>query len=187
MRLGTRSRLLQSARRHFARDGYATATVRDIAADAGVNVALINRYFASKEGLFEASIVGAAEEFKRQEFFDMPLDRILATIISEATTEPDGDTALKLMLLLRSSGDEGADAIRRRTFEGFSQRIAISAGVSADDPRFESTVLGAQILLAATVGISVLRSSTGVEPLSSASEHELAEPMGRLLDALLPG
>src|SRR5687768_16792368 len=52
----TRRRLLEAARRRFARDGYATSTVRDIADDAGVNVALISRYFTSKEGLFEACL-----------------------------------------------------------------------------------------------------------------------------------
>src|ERR1700744_3072446 len=50
----TRQRLLQAARQRFAQDGYAATTVRDIAMEAGVNVALINRYFTSKEGLFEA-------------------------------------------------------------------------------------------------------------------------------------
>ena len=45
----TRRLLLSSARRRFAQDGYSATRVRDIAADAGVNVALINRYFSSKE------------------------------------------------------------------------------------------------------------------------------------------
>ena len=38
-------------------------TVRQVADDAGVNVALISRYFSSKEGLFEACLRSAAESF----------------------------------------------------------------------------------------------------------------------------
>ncbi len=182
----TRHLLLQAARRHFARDGYTTTTVRDIATEAGVNVALINRYFQSKEGLFEACIIEAAEDFKRPDFLGMPLGRILTLIIHELATEPDGDTALKLMLLLRSSGDVQADGVRRRALENFSQRIAISSGVDPKSPEFTSTVLRAQIALAATIGISVLRTSTGVEPLTSATEDDLAEPMARILATLLP-
>lgn len=182
----TRQLLLQAARRHFARDGYTSTTVRDIATEAGVNVALINRYFQSKEGLFEACIMTAAEDFKRPDFDGMPLDRILITIIRELAAEPDGDTALKLMLLLRTSGDATADGVRRKTLENFSQRIAISAGVERDSPNFERTVLRAQIALAATIGISVLRSSTAVEPLTSATEDDLAGPMSELLETLLP-
>ena len=58
----TRQLLLDAARRRFARDGYAATTVRDIADDAGVNVALISRYFDSKEGLFEACLAAAVDE-----------------------------------------------------------------------------------------------------------------------------
>ena len=183
----TRQLLLHAARRHFARDGYTTATVRDIATEAGVNVALINRYFHSKEGLFEACIIDAAEDFKHPDFLGMPLDRILLAIIRSLATDPEGDTALKLLLLLRTSGDEQADAIRRKTLESFSQRIAVTAGILPDSPDFTRTVLHAEIALAATIGIAVLRSSTGVEPLTSASEDDLAEPMAKLLAILLPG
>src|SRR6185312_9822540 len=52
----TRAALLAAARLRFARDGYEATNLRDIAADAGVNVALIPRYFGSKEGLFQAAV-----------------------------------------------------------------------------------------------------------------------------------
>jgi AcrR family transcriptional regulator len=50
----TRAAIIQAATRLFARDGYEQVGVRDIAADAGVDPALVNRYFGSKEGLFVA-------------------------------------------------------------------------------------------------------------------------------------
>jgi AcrR family transcriptional regulator len=48
----TRKAILASAKIHFARSGYEGAYLRDIAVDAGVDAALINRYFGCKEGLF---------------------------------------------------------------------------------------------------------------------------------------
>ncbi len=57
----TRNLLLTAARSRFAANGYTATTVREIADDAGVNVSLISRYFSSKEGLFEACLLGAAD------------------------------------------------------------------------------------------------------------------------------
>jgi len=52
----TRAAILNAARLHFAQSGYDRAPLRDIAADAGADVALIKRYFGGKEGLFEAAL-----------------------------------------------------------------------------------------------------------------------------------
>src|SRR6266704_4328400 len=52
----TRAALLAAAQLRFARNGYEATNLRDIAADAGVNVALIPRYFGSKEGLFQTVV-----------------------------------------------------------------------------------------------------------------------------------
>ena len=48
----TRSAIFEAATRRFAYQGYEHAGVREIAADAGVDAAMVNRYFGSKEGLF---------------------------------------------------------------------------------------------------------------------------------------
>ena len=53
----TKSVILAAAKRAFTAKGFDAAGVRDIAADAGVNIALINRYFGSKEGLFMEAVV----------------------------------------------------------------------------------------------------------------------------------
>jgi AcrR family transcriptional regulator len=52
----TQKAILAAARKHFARSGYEGALLRDIAADAGADAALINRYFGGKDGLFQAVI-----------------------------------------------------------------------------------------------------------------------------------
>lgn len=48
----TRAAILAAAKLQFARLGYDRAVLRDIAAEAGADVALIKRYFGGKEGLF---------------------------------------------------------------------------------------------------------------------------------------
>jgi AcrR family transcriptional regulator len=48
----TRAAILDAAKSQFARLGYDSAALRDIAGEAGVDVALIKRYFGGKEALF---------------------------------------------------------------------------------------------------------------------------------------
>lgn len=52
----TRGRILEAARQRFAADGYERATIRAIAADAGIDPSLVMRYFGSKQGLFVAAV-----------------------------------------------------------------------------------------------------------------------------------
>lgn len=52
----TRAAILAAAKAQFARLGYDRTALRDVAADAGVDVALIKRYFGGKEGLFTEAL-----------------------------------------------------------------------------------------------------------------------------------
>jgi AcrR family transcriptional regulator len=61
-----RERILRSAGREFAERGYNAATVRDICAAAGVNVAAVNYYFGDKRRLYIESVKHAHEERVRQ-------------------------------------------------------------------------------------------------------------------------
>src|SRR5699024_8384844 len=49
-------RLLEAAREQFSSRGFRGVTMRSIAAQAGVDVALISRHFGSKDGLFAAAV-----------------------------------------------------------------------------------------------------------------------------------
>jgi AcrR family transcriptional regulator len=51
-----RTRLLEAAGEIFAEQGYESATIRDISARAGANVAAVNYYFRDKLGLYKAVI-----------------------------------------------------------------------------------------------------------------------------------
>ena len=52
----TRAAILEAAQAQFAQLGYDRAALRDIAAEAGADVALIKRYFGGKEGLFTEAL-----------------------------------------------------------------------------------------------------------------------------------
>jgi AcrR family transcriptional regulator len=182
---GTRQALLDAARRRFARDGYSSTTVRDIAQDAGVNVALISRYFDSKEGLFEACLTHTAKEMGRERPDDITVDKLVQSILRRVTDAPEGELTLQLLLLLRSSGDERADGIRRSTIEQFAERMASAGRPAGDGYTHDQAVLRAQLVMATALGMTLLRASSGVEPLSSAKTDDLLAPLSEMVEALL--
>src|SRR6266702_2812366 len=51
----TKARILAAARKHFAAYGYERTTIRAIAGEAGIDPALVMRYFGNKEKLFAAA------------------------------------------------------------------------------------------------------------------------------------
>ena len=145
-------------------------------------MALINRYFSSKEGLFAACLDSAVAELRREE--PVGLGELGATIahrLAGATTADQLPEAL--LLLLRSAGDERIDALRRDVLRQMSERLAAVAGSPGD----EATLLRAEILLAASLGITMVRASLGVQPLAAATEDDLTGPLSDLVRALLPG
>jgi len=62
----TRNALLDAAQRVMLREGYAAATTRKVAGEAGVNSALVSYYFDSLDGMFvELFRRGAEQSFER--------------------------------------------------------------------------------------------------------------------------
>ena len=62
---GTRERLLETASHLFAEKGYASTSVREIVARAGVSKPVLYYYFQSKEGLYYAILKWGAEVQKK--------------------------------------------------------------------------------------------------------------------------
>lgn len=54
--LSTEQKIIIAARQVFTKKGYAATRTRDIAEEAGINLALLNYYFKSKENLFKIII-----------------------------------------------------------------------------------------------------------------------------------
>lgn len=181
----TRQLLLEAARQRFARDGYAATTVRDIASDAGVNVALINRYFTSKEGLFESCLTRVVEDLNRSDVEDESIDQMIAYMVDQVVDSVSGEHPLQLLMLLRSSGDEAADRIRRNTLDSFTERMATVAGWRQGKPETEHLVLRAQVALSAALGIVLLRAASQAEPLTSGGMSELTTALDDIFRTLL--
>jgi AcrR family transcriptional regulator len=64
--LATQARILDSARRVFARHGYAAGTTNRIAADAGISVGSLYQYFPNKDALLAALVREHIEEGTRE-------------------------------------------------------------------------------------------------------------------------
>lgn len=121
----TRERLVHAARQAFAERGFERTTVRKIAADAGVNPALINRYFGGKEQLFAEAVsididfpdlsgVGRADLGRRlvEHFFQRwegdPQDDHLRGLVRAAVTNDEAAARIRTILT-----DQVAAMVRR--------------------------------------------------------------------------
>ena len=51
-----KDQIIASAQKLFALRGYDATSIRDICQDADVNVAMVNYYFGSKEGMFREMV-----------------------------------------------------------------------------------------------------------------------------------
>ena len=63
--LQTRARILDAAERVFAARGFDAATIRDIAAEAGVQAGLVHHHGRGKAALFHQTVARRAEELSR--------------------------------------------------------------------------------------------------------------------------
>jgi len=108
----TRETILNAARTVFTLRGYDGCGIREIASEAGVNVALINRYFGSKLGLFSEAVLCDAEF---DALLSMPLDQmadILSVLLTtKPLTKPDFDITLAILRSVsNSAATEAASA-----------------------------------------------------------------------------
>lgn len=77
---GTRERLIEAAGRVFADRGFGHATVREICAEAGANLAAVNYHFRDKAGLYSAVIAQA-------QVGHGPMGRVRSEVVAGATPE----------------------------------------------------------------------------------------------------
>jgi AcrR family transcriptional regulator len=59
----TEEKIKLAARKVFHQKGFSASKTRDIAEEAGINLALLNYYFRSKEGLFSVVMLETFQEF----------------------------------------------------------------------------------------------------------------------------
>ncbi|OBF54135.1 TetR family transcriptional regulator [Mycobacterium sp. 852002-50816_SCH5313054-b] len=160
----TRNRLLEAARQQFLQHGYRGTSLRSIAAQAGVDVMLIRRYFGSKQELFTAATdvsdnVPAARRAADDAVGQLLIDRVL---------QARRDIDAPLFALLRSSGDPEVVARLNLQIEtGLTRNLA--KRITAENPRIRADMVTALLL-----GIGVQRVLLQKKPLAGARDDDIA-------------
>jgi AcrR family transcriptional regulator len=94
----TEEKIKEAARKVFTQKGYAATRTRDIAEESGINLALLNYYFRSKEKLFEIVmaekmqiLLGVLMPVLNDPTTDLPtkIDRIVNNYIDMLIKHPD--------------------------------------------------------------------------------------------------
>ena len=159
----TRAALLDAATELFAERGFDRTTVRDIAAHAGVNQALLFRYFGSKDALYAAVMAGQGQELLATEEPGRLLETVLRRILEKAPRPADH----LLFMALRSEGiDSAAAEIRKQLGDDYIRVLRTLTDAEDGDLR-------AELVLAWVTGISMVRATSAKEPLKSADPEEI--------------
>jgi AcrR family transcriptional regulator len=94
--VASRSAILTAAQSLFAERGYVQAGVRDIAASAGINSALVGRYFGTKAQLFRAALETALDMSFLQKTSHANLGKRVVRLFSATQSVP---SPLRMMIL----------------------------------------------------------------------------------------
>lgn len=170
----TARELLEAARVRFARDGFDRTSIRDIAADVGVDQALVIRYFGSKERLFSAA---SSPEPKTYGIFAGPPDELAERLLDWVISIEGAGGESQFVTLLRSSSDEAAIDLLRGRMASFTKQLA--AGIDAADAELRADLIASWLL-----GIAVMRRIVRKPPLQDATPGQLAPYFLPAIDAV---
>jgi AcrR family transcriptional regulator len=175
----TRSAILEAATRRFACQGYQHAGVREIAADAGVNAAMVNRYFGSKEGLF-AEVVELAFDIRSLVDGDRAtLAERLAHRVVYGRDDTAADRRIPLLLMLRSATEPQAAGLIRASLE---RNLLRPLAEHLEGP--DAGVRAAMVISLCT-GFSMLHQMLRPQALAEAQQEELVVLLKESLAACL--
>lgn len=181
---GTREAIVEAARGAFAQVGYDRATIRDIAAAAGVDPALVHHYFHDKEGLFIAAM-------------ELPFDpETILAAVTDGDPERTGERLASLLLLLwdntetrspllglvRSavSNEQAATMLREFVTAAIFTRVAKELGMP--DAPLRASLVASQIF-----GLVIARYVVRIEPLASAPRETLVPALAGTIQRYLTG
>jgi AcrR family transcriptional regulator len=179
----SKQRIVDAARDSFMRDGYERATVRGIAGDAGVDVAMVYYFFGNKEGLFSASVLTGPEH---------PLHQ-LATLLDESTEDigarlarrflehwDEGGVFEPLLTLWRSASiHPQARTVLHDALAGpMADRVAAEFGVADAELRVE-------MVATHLMGLAFARYQLKIEPIASTPVEDVVTWLGPTLQRYL--
>jgi AcrR family transcriptional regulator len=181
----TRQVILEAARTTFAELGYAGASVRRIAAAAGVDAALVHHYFGSKEKLF-LSTVEVPIDLPRvlggigADGIDGLGERLIRTILGVWESPAGASIGAALRTAL-------ADPARARMLREFLVPQIVGPLLGPLHLPAQEVELRAGLLMTQVLGVITGRYLLAVEPLASLSVDELAVNVGATLQRYLTG
>ena len=181
----TRDAILAAARERFSEQGYDRVRMRDVAGDAGVDVALVTYHFGSKDGLFEAALemprpmaalmADVLEHGEIDDFGERFLRRVLEVWDDERTGGP-------LVGLVRSAMSHPPASDQLREFVQAELLGRIAARLDVPDANQRAALFGSQL-----IGLMLYRHVLHVEPVASMDREELVRRTAPSLQRHLTG
>lgn len=170
--LNTREKLLTHARALIWRHGYSNVSLRQIAAAAGVDVALVSRYYGNKRGLFEATLEGA---------FDTPpvetAEELVEMVVQLFVSHPRDATDVSVLhLMLMNAQDEEVGNLVRKQQQALLQTAVEHA--TGDQTR-------AALFMAAILGMSVAEKSLHLKGIAPYDTVEYEKQLRHMLTSAL--
>jgi len=140
----TRADILAAARVRFGADGYDRTTLRAVAADVGVDPALVIRYFGSKHDLFVAA---AAFTLDLPDLTQVDPDRVAEALLPRFFAVWEDDTTFVALLRAAMTSPTAAETMKAV----FATQVApVLVAVTPDHPRQRAGLMGAFIIGLAT-------------------------------------
>ncbi|SHK84605.1 transcriptional regulator, TetR family [Pseudonocardia thermophila] len=179
----TRGALLEAARAAFVELGYDGATVRGIAERAGVDPAMVNHWFGSKEKLFVAAIQLPVDPSAVLEQV-VPGDpeklgeRIIGAFLS--VWDATGGGQLAALVQSITSHQEAAQMLRDLVSRVLVKRLI--EAVAPDRTELRANLVGSQL-----IGLGMARYVVKLEPIASAAPAELVQAIGPTIQRYATG
>lgn len=156
--------------------------MRSVAAEAGVDPALLIHYFGNKEGLFIAAM---GLPFKQSEVFsglqELPVPEAAATIVRVFIQMTDTDESRNAILaLVRSAVSNEMAAAMFREFVTEELLTIISVLIDREDARIRASLVAAQL-----VGIAMMRHIAKVDALAHATQEEVVTLVAPVIEQYL--
>ncbi len=164
----SRRDLLDAAATLFDERGYEGATLREIGEHAGVDPALVARYFGSKEGLYLATLARDGARATPAE---------PRALVDAWLNKPDQHRNTPMSRALVSP--ELTDAVRDQVHAVLEKRATGPVAAALEERGVPDARLRAELLLALVIGVSLTRQNGALRELA-ASDPE------RILDVLTP-
>jgi AcrR family transcriptional regulator len=179
----SKRRILETARALFREHGYSGTTVRAVAAEAGVDPAMVFYFFGTKQGLFGATVEMSADVPPAIDaIFTGGLDGIGERIVRTLLENLDRSDRTPLVILTRSAPthDRSQALLREYIEREIADRMA--AMLDTPDAALRVGMVNVQIL-----GLAVARYIVRLDSVAEASVDELAARFGPVVQHCLTG